>query len=130
MNKNIQSYQSLVFHGDKLGRTIGFPTLNLDTTVLLEAPEQGVWMCEVCVSDEKHIGALYFGPRTVKDETHTVLEIHLLDFSREIYGQVVTFSLRQFIRPVIHFASFPDLMKQLKKDVETIRKIHDSTASI
>lgn len=122
--------KSAVFHGDKLGRTIGFPTLNLDPKVLPQTTAQGVWSSEVIIANKKYIGALYFGARTVKGEIHTVLEIHVLDFSQEIYDQVVTFSLLHFVRPVIHFASFADLTTQLNKDITAIRKIHDTTAAV
>lgn len=117
-------YTSLIFHGDQLGRTIGFPTLNLDPTCLSTPIKLGVWQAQVTIKGDVYTGALYFGPRTIKNETTQVLEIYLLDFDEEVYGEQASFSLVSFVRPVIHFASLADLQKQLAADVLAIRQNH------
>jgi riboflavin kinase/FMN adenylyltransferase len=113
-------YSSEVFHGDKSGRTINFPTINLDPLVIPQDTKSGVYACLVEVSGNEFKGALYFGPRLVKSETHNVLEIFLLDFDKEIYGQTVKFCLEKFIRPVLDFASLDELKQQLQKDIEAV----------
>ena len=113
----INRYVSPVFHGDKAGRTIGFPTLNLDTTVIPQTTEQGVWVARVTVRGTSYAGAAYFGPRTIQNEVTNVLEIFLLDFDQEVYGEVVAFTLLHFVRPVLHFNSFAELKEQLHQDV-------------
>jgi riboflavin kinase/FMN adenylyltransferase len=131
-------YQSTVFHGDKSGRTINFPTINLDPSVIPQDTKPGVYASRVrladtqfsdsMLADTEFIGALYFGPRLVKGETHNVLEIFLLDFEKEIYGQTVKFCLEKFIRPVLDFASLDELKQQLQKDIEAVRNAVSSTS--
>jgi len=114
-------YQSTVFHGDKSGRTINFPTINLDPLVIPQDTKPGVYASLVEIAASEYKGALYFGPRLVKGETHNVLEIFILDFDKEVYGQTVSFCLEKFIRPVLDFASLDELKQQLQKDIEAVR---------
>lgn len=112
----------LVFHGDKVGRTIGFPTLNLDPTIMDHSVTQGVWAAEVQIREEMYAGALYFGPRTIQNETKDVLEIYVLNFNQEIYGEKVIFVLKKNIRPVLHFTSLEALKNQLQLDISAIKE--------
>ena len=114
-------YHSEVLHGDKQGRKISFPTINLDPQVWPQNQEPGVNASEVTIDTHTFQAALYFGPRTMKEETFIVLEIFLLDFSEEIYGQTVSFSLRKYIRTVVHFNSFEELKEQIAKDVQDVK---------
>lgn len=109
-------YQSLVYHGQKIGRTIGFPTLNLDPKVLKNI-NHGVYQAEVYLHNQPYKGVLFLGPKKTFAEVETVLEIFLLDFSKEIYGEIVSFELKKYIRPPIKFASLDHLKKQLSRDV-------------
>lgn len=118
----MQQFHSTIAHGDQLGRTIGFPTLNLDPTCLTTSIQPGVWQAQVTIKGDVYMGALYFGPRTIKNETAQVLEIYLLDFDEEVYGEQASFSLVSFVRPVLHFASLAQLQKQLAADVLAIRQ--------
>ncbi len=114
-------YTTVVLHGDKTGRTINFPTLNLDPLVINPQTKPGVYAAEVFIKKERFLGALYFGPRLVKNETHNVLEIFVLDFDTEIYGEQIQFSLVKFIRPVLDFSSLEELQLQLQKDIAAVR---------
>ncbi len=114
------TFTSTVFHGDKEGRTIGFPTLNLDSAVFPQEAQAGVYAATVVIRKKHYQGALYFGPRTVHGEEKNVLEIFVLDFAAEVYGETVSFQLIKFIRPVIHFSSLEQLQTQLKQDVADV----------
>jgi riboflavin kinase/FMN adenylyltransferase len=81
-----------------------------------------VYAANVKIDGRVYQGALYLGPRLVKDEQHDVLEVYVLDYEDEIYGRQVEFILRQFIRPVRDFVSLEDLKKQITADVEAVRK--------
>lgn len=116
-------HMSIVHKGDQLGRTIGFPTLNLDVSVLPTDFRQGIYACRVTIENVIYKGALYFGPRLVVGETKNVLEIHVLDFDKEIYGQKVTFEIGTFIRPIANFASMEEMKRQLVKDKEAVRVV-------
>lgn len=113
-----------VLHGDQTGRTIGFPTLNLDPTIVtknLPDLEKGVHAAWVKIREKKYKGALYFGPRVVKNETKDVLEIYILDFDEEIYGSPVEFEIVSFIRSVMNFSSLDELKDQIEKDITATR---------
>jgi FAD synthase len=115
-------YHSTVHHGDKKGRTISFPTVNLDPGVWPVDHQPGVYAAEVTIANHSFKGALYYGPRTTQSETHHVLEIFLLNFSQEIYGETISFRLHKFIRPVLHFNSFEELKAQIATDVLDVEK--------
>lgn len=123
----MSKYKGTVLHGDKQGRKISFPTINLDPSIWPFNQEPGVYSAEVKIGDQTFMGALYYGPRTTQSETFNVLEIFLLDFSKEIYGETVSFRLHQYIRAVIHFNSFDELKQQIAKDVEAVRASFENT---
>ncbi|MBI2641667.1 riboflavin kinase, partial [Candidatus Roizmanbacteria bacterium] len=106
-------YEGLVMKGTQHGRKIGFPTINLDPKVLTHEIKEGVYAAEVLYQNRIYKGALYFGPRLVKNETHTVLEIHIINFAKQIYTKLVKFRLRTFIRAVMNFKSMEELQKQI-----------------
>jgi riboflavin kinase/FMN adenylyltransferase len=121
------SLQGEVVEGRQLGRTIGFPTANLDLPGNKFLPRQGVY--SVWVTDSTlealmtpHPGVMNMGVRpTVSGEEQTV-EIHLLDWSRDLYGHTLTVTLEQFIRPEQKFASLDALKTQIQRDCDLARK--------
>lgn len=113
-------YESKVFKGNKQGRTIGFPTLNLDPSVLPQGHKEGVYAALAKHDGKVYKGALFFGPRAILKETKKVLEIYLIDFSKEIYDNIIVFQILDYIREVRNFSSFDELKKQIAKDIEAI----------
>jgi riboflavin kinase/FMN adenylyltransferase len=107
--------------GDQYGRTLGFPTANLDAAVLSHVEKEGVYACKVRLGKQFYRGALYLGPRIVLRETKRVLEIHILDFDQEIYGETLSFQLGPFIRPPMGFNTVDELKSQLNQDIEAAR---------
>lgn len=120
-------YSSSVLHGNKQGRKISFPTINLDPSIWPFNQDPGVYSAEVKVDTHTFQGALYYGPRSINQETINVLEIFLLNFSKEIYGETVSFRLHKFIRGVLHFNSFEDMKKQIIQDVEAVQASFKTT---
>lgn len=110
-------YSGVVLRGDQYGRTLGFPTANLDSSILAHVEKEGVYACRVHLGSENYRGALYLGPRIVLDETTRVLEIHIIDFNQEIYGQTISFELGAFIRPPMDFPNLTALKKQFASDI-------------
>lgn len=113
----------LVLHGDQTGRTINFPSLNLEPSLwpanLRTSP--GVYAAKVRVGGNEYMGALYYGPRLVKGETHNVLEIHVLDFTADVYDQFVEFRVGAFVRPPMDFISLLALKEQLASDCKSVK---------
>ena len=114
-------YRTKVLPGLKLGRTIGFPTLNLDPEILPEDTPLGVHASLVTYNGQTYQGALYYGPRLVLNETKTILEIFLLGFDQEIYGEEIEFSLQRPIRGIMDFSSFDEMKAQLEKDAQAVK---------
>jgi riboflavin kinase/FMN adenylyltransferase len=109
-----------VVHGDKKGRTIGFPTAN----VLLKrcrSPVQGVYAVKVKVKGECYKGVANVGTRpTVKGE-RSQLEVHIFDFKQTIYGELVDVSFVSKIREERRFDSFEALRSQITIDAQAAR---------
>ena len=106
-----------VAHGDKRGRTIGFPTAN----VFLHrhrTPVQGVYAVEVFGLDPEPVqGVANVGSRPTVDGTRSLLEINLFDFDQQIYGRYVGVDFLHKLRPEYKFDSFEALKQQIGRDV-------------
>ncbi|GHV57106.1 riboflavin biosynthesis protein [Bacteroidia bacterium] len=111
-----------VIHGNHLGRTIGFPTANLDLNDKDKIiPHEGVYAVDVEVEDRRYKGMAYIGKRpTVASAGEQRIEVHIFDFDKDIYGQQVRIELRNFIRPDIRFEGLEQLKEQLVLDKRSI----------
>lgn len=99
-----------VVGGKRLGRTIGYPTANLALREPLKCvPFKGVYLSRVNIGDE-----IYFGMSNV--DVSGLIETHIFDFDRDIYGMEIVVSFISRIRGEIKFFSFAELKNQLKKD--------------
>ncbi len=116
-------YQSIVTTGNQQGRTLGFPTLNLDTSVLPKDQKEGVYKTSVKYNGKTYTGALYVGPRIVLGETQKVLEIYVLDFSQDLYGKSIEFQIQNFIRDVQNFSTLAEMQKQIEADIKKIKSL-------
>lgn len=112
-----------IVHGDQVGRTLGFPTANLDTTGLL-LPPNGVYAAHVLVGGQTRRAVLNIGIRpTVTQPTPTPrLEIHLLDFSGELYGQDLEVFFLTKLRDEQKFAGLDGLKAQIARDIAEAKK--------
>ncbi len=113
-----------VAHGNKRGRTIGFPTANLQM-FRKNTPISGVFAVTMTGLDNKEIhGIANVGTRpTVDGENKVILETHLFDFNKIIYGQYVEVHFKQKIRDEIRFQSVDELTIQIKKDIVIAKNI-------
>lgn len=116
-------FKAKVIPGKQIGRTLGFPTINLDNPALLNDKKEGVYACLVQIGDTIHQGILYYGPRLILNEKENILEIYLFDFDKEIYFQTIKFILKGFIRGVENFPDFEVFKKQLALDCSRAREI-------
>lgn len=112
-----------VLVGDRYGTEIGFPTINLDPQKVKSLIEEGIYSAQVKTESKIFQGVLFFGPRLTKGETKNMLEIHILDFSQNLYHKQVEFLVGKFIRGVKNFRSEEDLKKEIKKDIKKVRKL-------
>ena len=112
-----------VAHGNKRGRSIGFPTLNVDLHRHV-SPLRGVFAVRVAGVESAPLpGVANIGTRpTVAGDARYLLEVHLFDFSREIYGAHVTVEPVSRIRDERKFASFDELRAQIERDAKSARE--------
>lgn len=113
----VWSVQAIVQHGDKRGRTIGFPTANLQLGEHVE-PMCGVYAVKIALPDgTNHTGVANVGYRpTFGHQNECRLEVHLFDFDQDIYGQEIKVWLHHFIRAEKRFAGLDALKQQIAKD--------------
>jgi riboflavin kinase/FMN adenylyltransferase len=102
-----------VIEGKKLGRTIGFPTANIRPGDQ-QLPKDGVWAVTV---DGELKGIANLGMRPTVDGTERLLEVHLFDFSGDLYGKELRIRFGRFIREERKFASVEELKAQIARDV-------------
>lgn len=105
-----------VIHGKKIGRTIGYPTANIETENIKLLPKKGAYIVEVYVDNQFYKGMLSVGTNpTVNGEKLTV-EVYILDFERDLYDQNITIKFRYFLHDEIKFESLEKLIEKLDED--------------
>jgi riboflavin kinase/FMN adenylyltransferase len=110
-----------IAHGDKRGRTIGFPTANIYLHRAV-SPVEGVYAVEMSgVNTVPVAGVANVGTRPTVDGSHSLLEVHLFDFDRDIYGVHVQVSFLKKLRDEQRFESFDELQQQIRLDAVDAR---------
>ncbi len=110
-----------VVEGRKIGRSLGFPTANLEFLNLSEMPENGVYSVDVTINNQLFRGVLNVGIRPTFGVSKRVAEVHILDFNQEIYNEILDISIRKFIRHERVFDTPEDLKKQIEQDIVGVR---------
>jgi riboflavin kinase/FMN adenylyltransferase len=111
-----------VFHGDKKGRTIGFPTAN----VLLNrcrTPITGVFAVRLSIGDKSYTGVANIGSRPTLNGKRKQLEVHIFEFSGDLYSQRIHVFPVAKLREEIKFANFDALKEQIKHDVQAAHDV-------
>lgn len=115
--------RATVQHGDKVGRTIGFPTANLAMGDYLR-PAYGVYAVTGRLpGGQVLMGAANIGIRPHFDPPKELLEPHFFDFSGNLYGQEIDVEFRAFLRGEARFASLDELVAQIGRDCDEARRI-------
>lgn len=114
---------STVVHGDERGRTIGFPTANLDLPPEAAVPNNGVYAVRAITADGvTHSAVANIGTNPTFDGIYRHIEVHILDFAADIYGQELTIEFLAKLRNEQKFSGIEALVSQLHQDVETAKK--------
>lgn len=109
----------VVAHGDKRGRTIGFPTANIETSDEYLMPPTGVYAVRVLVRDRWHLGVCNVGFKpTFKEEKakKPTVEVHIFDFSEDIYGETTVVEWHLRLRSEQKFSGIDSLVEQIGRD--------------
>jgi riboflavin kinase / FMN adenylyltransferase len=123
--------QGQVVHGRQLGRTIGFPTANLQLPANKFLPKQGVYAVRLSLPSPQgplaKTGVMNIGTRPTLAGQALVAEVLVFDWNGDLYGQTLTVDLEHFLRPEQKFASLEDLKAQIQQDCDRARQLLGST---
>ncbi|MEJ8554452.1 bifunctional riboflavin kinase/FAD synthetase [Tepidibacter sp. Z1-5] len=112
----------IVIHGKKIGRNLGFPTINLKYDKNILIPKIGVYHTKVNIDGKIYNGATNIGySPTVKQNEFTV-ETYILEYNGNLYGKEATINFIRRIRDEIKFDTIQDLKKQMNMDIENIKQ--------
>ncbi len=115
--------KGVVVAGNRLGRTIGFPTANMRLYEPLKlVPGRGVYVVEVEVLGKKYRGMTNIGLRPTVGGSFTTIETHILNFDEDIYGLPLRITFLRRLRDEVHFPSLEALKRQLEKDRDCCRE--------
>jgi riboflavin kinase / FMN adenylyltransferase len=118
------SISGVIVKGKQLGRTIGFPTANIQVREIAKlVPADGVYAVKVYYREEEFGGMLNIGNRPTVDGTFKTIEVNIFDFDREIYGETLKVEFLQKIRNEQKFNGLDELKTQIAKDKETCMAI-------
>ncbi|MEA5578132.1 bifunctional riboflavin kinase/FAD synthetase [Anabaena sp. UHCC 0451] len=127
------SLTGVVIPGQKLGRTIGFPTANLQLPKDKFLPLQGVYAVRVLIHSQtpdtspiQSLGVMNIGNRPTVNGTYSAVEVHLFDWSGDLYGKQLVVQLVKFLRPEQKFPDLEALKTQIQLDCTIAREIFHS----
>lgn len=117
------SIAGVVVAGDQRGRTMDYPTANINLTdTNIAMPAFGVYAGKVEIDDEVYAAMINIGNNPTFGVGQTHLEAHLFDYKGNLYGREIRVYLHEFIRPEIKFASLEELKTQIDKDCALIKR--------
>ncbi|MCW5315769.1 bifunctional riboflavin kinase/FAD synthetase [Nostoc sp. KVJ3] len=124
------SLLGVVVQGQQLGRTIGFPTANLQLPKDKFLPCQGVYAVRVFILSEtsdvassENLGVMNIGNRPTINGTYSSVEVHLFDWSGDLYGKQLAVELVKFLRPEQKFPSLEALKTQIQLDCAVAKEV-------
>lgn len=117
-----------VVKGDERGRELGFPTANLDLNSHLLIPADGVYVSRAHALGQALASVTSIGRRATFGEGPRLVEVHILDFEGDLYGQELAIDILERLRGQARFPSVADLVAQMHKDVAQARLILEQRA--
>jgi riboflavin kinase/FMN adenylyltransferase len=113
----LYSFSGKVIKGKQIGRTIGFPTANIEILEPLKLlPKNGVYIVKCLINNQVVNGIMNIGNRPTVNGTSQSIEVHLLNFDKDIYGLEITVKMIDFIRNEQKFENLDQLKSQIQKD--------------
>jgi riboflavin kinase / FMN adenylyltransferase len=124
-------FEGKVIHGNKLGRTLGYPTANLQPTDRNKIiPADGIYAVAVQIKGSVELlqGMMSIGVRPTIGGTDRVTEVNIFDFDKEIYDEELRVYVKHFLRNEVKFANVDELVSQMHKDKEvSLQKLNETT---
>ncbi|CAM4225945.1 bifunctional riboflavin kinase/FAD synthetase [Lacicoccus alkaliphilus] len=123
----IYTIRGVVVQGEKRGRTIGFPTANIEASYKYFLPKNGVYSVTLEVHStggvHKGVGNIGVKPTFHDDIVKPIIEVHLFDFNESIYGENVTIYFYHYLRPEVKYEGIGPLVEQMEIDREQAKKL-------
>ncbi|MDG2283117.1 MAG: bifunctional riboflavin kinase/FAD synthetase, partial [Longimicrobiales bacterium] len=118
------SIRGIVVRGEGRGKGLGVPTANLRVMERDKlVPPEGIYAVRGVLRDGSYAGALHMGPRPTFKGSPPSVELHLLEFDRDIYGEEVRVDFIERLRDIEPFVGVDALLEQIRKDVDQAREI-------
>ena len=115
-----------IVHGKSIGRTIGFPTANVEVSEEYKLlPKNGVYLIQSIINKKKVFGMMNIGVKPTLIESSKTIEINFFDFEGDLYDRNIRVNIKQFIRDEIKFESLELLKSQIQKDKINCNSIID-----
>jgi riboflavin kinase/FMN adenylyltransferase len=119
----VPTLSGIVVQGDQRGRTIGVPTANVEPPPSRLVPANGVYAVRAGVGADRHPGVMNVGVRPTVGGVRRVIEVHLLDFDGDLYGQELTVEMVARLRDEQRFPSLDALVAQIRADIARAREL-------
>ena len=123
------SLSGVVVLGDQRGRTLGFPTANIEVDSKLLLPGDGIYATWAIIDGKRHKSATSIGVRPTFDLTQRLVEVFIMDFDADLYGQTVRLEFIKKVRDQEKFDGLEALVKQINQDVDDCRQVLDKDRS-
>lgn len=120
------SLSGKVVYGQQLGQKLGFPTANLEIPPEKFIPKKGVYLVEViqeAIPNQVNYGLMNIGNRPTVDGRKLTVEIHILNWTGNLYNQRLLVKLTEFLRSEVKFESLTALKNQIGQDIQTAKQI-------
>ncbi|HSH74292.1 MAG TPA: bifunctional riboflavin kinase/FAD synthetase [Longimicrobiales bacterium] len=125
------SVRGVVVRGEGRGRGLGFPTANLQVAERDKLiPPPGIYAVRAVLRSGTYAGALHLGPRPTFKGSPPSIELHVLDFDANIYGEEVRVDFVDHLREILPFATVAELVDQMRDDVAAAREAVDVDSAI
>lgn len=120
LNKNYYILGEVIY-GKQIGREINFPTVNIKPQKI--CPKNGVYKSKVLIDDQYYDSITNVGVKPTLGENEKLIETHIFDFDKEIYGKLIKVEFIDYIRNEEKFSSINDLKIQIKKDISKVKEL-------
>jgi len=124
-------FENEIVHGNRIGTSMGIPTVNMEIPVEKVIPPKGVYVSEVLVDGKKYPAVSNVGNKpTIGENYPTGVETFLLDFSGDLYGKCIRVSLLYYIRGEIRFEGIEQLKAQIEQDIVFTKNYYKNVTEI